>query len=183
MTLLPITEDGVEPLPIEVHFGTEENPAKIDAELPPHPPVKVDLGPNKTGVKGNVKVKSEIRFVVGNPHVADSVAKWTNEAHQFSNDEVMFHIAKGLYSGEIPLIGGGQTIKYGMKEGQDEPSKTLGQPVLKKAGTHMVHSIEINSYSHILPKQQDVTPLLSLNQIHSPTPRIQWPPMKWHGLG
>ncbi|MEC8380245.1 MAG: hypothetical protein VXZ96_07985, partial [Myxococcota bacterium] len=169
MTLLPITENGVEALPINVRFGTEENPAKVEAELPAHPPVKSELGPNKTGVKGNVKVKSEIGFVVGNPHVAESVAKWTNEAHQLSNDEVMFHIAKGLYSGEIPLIGGGQTIRYGMKEGQDELQKRLDGR-FEKAGSHMVHSVEINAYSHtFLPKQQDVTP--------SPDPDPDPPPV------
>ena len=67
MTLLPITEDGVEPLLKSIL--ERKKTAKIDAELPPHPPVKVDLGPNKTGVKGNV-VKSE-SGLLWQPHVAD----------------------------------------------------------------------------------------------------------------
>ena len=152
---MPVTDDKTEGQPINIHFGTEENPAKVEANLPDHPPVNAELGENK-GVKGNIKVKSEIGFVIGNPHVAEAVATWTKEAHQLANDDVMYHIARGLYSGEIPLIGG-TTIKYGMKEGQDK-SKSFMDERIKVAGEHMVHSIEINLYSHLfVPKTQDVT--------------------------
>ena len=149
------------PNELTVSFGSGQDEPTVKIALPEIPSPDNSTVENKTGLKGELEVNSDISFTLGNADIQDELREWVHHAHMFSNDDVYFHIVRGLFTGGeegINLASNGKNIEYGPQEGQELMELHLKERV-ELLGTQNVTEYSTTNYRHSFkPAQQDVTP-------------------------
>ena len=111
-----------------VHCSTSQTTTRSSTSIKPSSRSKVQRSDwrEQTGVKGDVKVKSEIYFSPKKILHRKQISDWMRKAQDQANNEVYLKTVSQLFSGEIPVVNYIPKYTSDHKRTQGDFPKVLG---------------------------------------------------------